>query len=253
MSALLQNIENKLQQLLEGTLDRIFYPGISQALSSQLVTLIDEALKAQTADKLLAPDLITIAVSPEKMDAWQESEDTLKRVAREIEGTWTELGYHFRSHPVIHLKADPDIAVENVKIYTAYSQADEMDGKTAPQLIPHSEAPEPVPSNAYFIIDAKEHVRLTKSVISVGRRSSSDVVIKDPMVSRDHLQLRAQKCRYVLFDLSSTGGTYVNNKTVKSVVLKPGDVIRVGRTILIFSQELPGLLEGTRVLPMGKS
>jgi len=65
--------------------------------------------------------------------------------------------------------------------------------------------------------------------------------------------LRAQKVRYVLFDLSSTGGTYVNNKTVKSVVLKPGDVIRVGRTILIFSQELPGLLEGTRVLPMGKS
>ena len=54
------------------------------------------------------------------------------------------------------------------------------------------------------------------------------------------LQLRAKQGRYLLFDLSSTGGTYLNNSPVKTANLKPGDVVRIGKTLLIYNQDVPG-------------
>ena len=59
------------------------------------------------------------------------------------------------------------------------------------------------------------------------------------MVSREHLQLRAQGGRYFLFDLSSTGGTSINGMLVHTATLKPGDVVRIGQTTLIYNQDVP--------------
>jgi len=113
--------------------------------------------------------------------------------------------------------------------------------KTALQILPPEASVEPIrPERAYFIINGKEQVYLSKTIIKIGRRSSSDIQIDDPMISRDHLQLRAQHGHYLLFDLSSTGGTFVNNQPVKSATLKPGDVIRIGKTLLIYNQDIPG-------------
>ena len=107
-------------------------------------------------------------------------------------------------------------------------------------MIPEA-PPEPsIPERAYFIINGKEQCFLSKSIVKIGRRTTSDIQIEDPMVSRDHLQLRAKNGRYLLFDLSSTGGTFVNNQPVKTVTLKPGDVVRIGKTLLIYNQDVPG-------------
>ena len=100
--------------------------------------------------------------------------------------------------------------------------------------------------NAYLIINGKEQVPLQKTVINIGRRSTSDIILQDPMVSRDHAQLRAQQGRYLLFDLSSTGGTTINNHRIHSATLKPGDVIRMGKTILVYNQEISGLTDATK-------
>jgi pSer/pThr/pTyr-binding forkhead associated (FHA) protein len=58
--------------------------------------------------------------------------------------------------------------------------------------------------------------------------------------------LRAQQGRYLLFDLSSTGGTTVNNHRIHTTTLKPGDVIRMGKTILVYNQEVSGLQDATK-------
>ena len=65
------------------------------------------------------------------------------------------------------------------------------------------------------------------------------IQIDDPLVSRDHLLLRAKQGYYLLFDLSSTGGTFINNQPVKTATLKPGDVVRIGKTLLIYNQNVP--------------
>ncbi|MGB4596018.1 MAG: FHA domain-containing protein [Anaerolineaceae bacterium] len=241
MSKFLENLESKLQNLLEGTVDRLLSPGTSRTLSKQLLAMIDDKLREGSGQKGTVPDLINIYVSPEHLNAWQEARPTLDEVAKQIEISWIEEGYRFLSPLKISLTPTADLDVEEIEIKTGFSEVEVEQGTspTALQVITRCLSPEALPKQACFIINGKEQVNLTGAVINVGRRTTSDLVIKDPLVSRDHLQLRAQGGRYTLFDLSSTGGTYINNQPIKSAMLKPGDVVRIGKTILIFNQELP--------------
>jgi pSer/pThr/pTyr-binding forkhead associated (FHA) protein len=76
-------------------------------------------------------------------------------------------------------------------------------------------------------------------VINIGRRLDNHVVIDDPRISRNHAQIREIKGRFVIFDLNSTGGTYVNGDRINQSVLYPGDVISLAGVTLIFGQDLP--------------
>ncbi len=242
MQNFLALIENKIQALLEGTVDRLLYPGAASSLSSQLIRMIDEKILAQTDTReKYVPDLITLYVSPEKWDAWQEAIPTLNQVASEVEASWLEQGYQFRVPLRVQLAQNASLAIDAIEISTALTLPSSDTSKTELQIMLPETPPEPnIPERAYFIINGKEQCFLSKSIIKIGRRSTSDIQIDDPMVSRDHLQLRAKNGRYLLFDLSSTGGTFLNNQAVKTAALKPGDVIRIGKTLLIYNQNIPG-------------
>lgn len=242
MQNFLALIEGKIQALLEGTVDKLLYPGAASSLSCQITRMIDEKILAQTDTReKYVPDLITLTVSPEKWDAWQEAIPTLNRVASEVEASWVEQGYLFRVPLRIQLAQNANLAIDAIEISTALTLPSVDTTKTELQiLVPETSAEPALPERAYFIINGKEQCFLSKSIIKIGRRTTSDIQIDDPMVSRDHLQLRAKNGRYLLFDLSSTSGTFVNNHRVSTVTLKPGDVVRIGKTLLIYNQDIPG-------------
>lgn len=63
-------------------------------------------------------------------------------------------------------------------------------------------------------------------------RSKADVVIKDPKVSSTHAQVTLNnKGQYVLMDLDSANGLYINGRRVKKVALLPGVIFEIGRTL----------------------
>jgi len=74
----------------------------------------------------------------------------------------------------------------------------------------------------------------------------NQLVIDDPRVSRNHAQLRAINGRFVLFDLNSTGGTFVNGQRASQTVLYAGDVISLAGVALIFGQDNPPTGNDTR-------
>jgi pSer/pThr/pTyr-binding forkhead associated (FHA) protein len=96
-----------------------------------------------------------------------------------------------------------------------------------------------VPENAYLIISGVRVFPLQTPVVSIGRRLDNTLVIDDPRVSRNHAQLRSVAGRYVVFDLNSTGGTFINGKRVNQSVLYPGDVISLAGVPIIFGQDNP--------------
>ena len=114
------------------------------------------------------------------------------------------------------------------------------------------EAPETngaIPENAFLIIDGVRIQPLKEAVVNIGRRLENHVIIDDPRISRHHAQLRAIRGHYVLFDLNSTGGTFVNGQRTTQTVLYPNDVISLAGVILIFDQDLErGELEETSPL-----
>jgi FHA domain len=68
----------------------------------------------------------------------------------------------------------------------------------------------------------------------IGRDSSNGVAINDAEISRKHSRLSFQGGKYVLEDLGSTNGTFVNGQRLAGpVVLKPGDVISLGEQIVL--------------------
>jgi len=68
--------------------------------------------------------------------------------------------------------------------------------------------------------------------VTVGRVSQCEIHIDDQAVSRRHCTLEVRGANLVVTDLSSANGTFVNERSVKSFSAQPGDLIRVGSTIL---------------------
>lgn len=80
---------------------------------------------------------------------------------------------------------------------------------------------------------AGQVVDLVKDSITIGRNSDNDVVIADNVVSRRHCQIQRTPNGWMITDLGSANGTYVNGQRITTpTLLRPGDSIRIGQTNL---------------------
>ncbi len=70
--------------------------------------------------------------------------------------------------------------------------------------------------------------------ITIGREEGNAVQLNDDRVSRFHLKIQEDHERLVLTDLESTNGTKVNGEDIQLRILRHGDMICLGRSILLF-------------------
>jgi pSer/pThr/pTyr-binding forkhead associated (FHA) protein len=78
--------------------------------------------------------------------------------------------------------------------------------------------------------------QLQKGVsLTIGRRKTNDVVIEDPAVSGHHAKIDSLGDRFVLIDLQSKNGSFVNEQLIHSHWLKHEDVIAIGGHVLVFN------------------
>lgn len=74
--------------------------------------------------------------------------------------------------------------------------------------------------------------------VTIGQGLENSIVISDSSVSLRHAQIRQNEHYFVLYDLLSDGGTFLNGKKLlRPRILKDFDEIQVGRTALIFRQK----------------
>jgi len=77
-------------------------------------------------------------------------------------------------------------------------------------------------------------VPLTRETFFIGRSKNNNLIFNDKSVSRKHVVINAIEGEYVLSDLGSLKGTYVNGKKVDECTLRPGDVINIGENRMQF-------------------
>lgn len=77
-------------------------------------------------------------------------------------------------------------------------------------------------------------VRLGRSAVSMGRDPGNTLVLAARGVSHRHAQVTPTSAGYRLTDVGSRNGTFVNGQPVKSHVLAPGDVIRLGEAEVVY-------------------
>ncbi|HYL99162.1 MAG TPA: HD domain-containing phosphohydrolase, partial [Blastocatellia bacterium] len=72
-------------------------------------------------------------------------------------------------------------------------------------------------------------VRLDRIVFKIGRLDESDLILDNPYISRCHAEIIRDQDHYVIQDLDSTSGTFVNDDRIQERRLKDGDRIRFGQ------------------------
>jgi len=75
---------------------------------------------------------------------------------------------------------------------------------------------------------------LDQDTTSAGRHPDSDIFLDDVTVSRRHAEFRREGGEFVVIDVGSLNGTYVNREPVDQAVLAGGDEVQIGKFRLVF-------------------
>jgi pSer/pThr/pTyr-binding forkhead associated (FHA) protein len=241
MKLRLDQLEANLQKLVEDQFAGIL-PGLKleDRVIQHLATALRENVIQQKDESAIAPDTFTLIVATDTSPMWKEQRiiDTLKNI---ITTAAKDVGLKFTAQPTINITTDDTFSADEVRVVASH-KLEPVAETQGMQTSLYNEEPgegENIPENAFLIIEGVKVHQLSDSVVNIGRRLENQLVIDDPRVSRNHAQLRAIKGRFVLFDLNSTGGTFVNGQRTSQTVLYPGDVISLAGVALIFGQDNP--------------
>lgn len=94
-----------------------------------------------------------------------------------------------------------------------------------------------VKANLYIIgrDDNNKRIVMRNSKIKIGRSKECEIVIKDRSVSREQCYIKKEGVSFVLHDIYSTNGTYVNGRKVMGKEkLEFGDIIKIGKHRIAF-------------------
>src|SRR5260221_10886761 len=79
----------------------------------------------------------------------------------------------------------------------------------------------------------------THRPFTVGRDPGNHIIVRDPKVSRNHAEIVFERGVFVLHDLASANGTYVNGQRLRAAPLTDGAKVRMGKSHGRFSEVLP--------------
>ena len=94
---------------------------------------------------------------------------------------------------------------------------------------------------------------LGQEKLTIGRSNYNALVLDDEKVSRSHAEIHFEDGYYVVEDLNSTNGVQVNEQLIHKMLLKSGDRITLGDSVLLFTQKEPEISLGDKVSFINKS
>jgi uncharacterized RDD family membrane protein YckC len=85
---------------------------------------------------------------------------------------------------------------------------------------------------------SRREILLPRSVLSIGRDPSNDLVLPDAMVSRRHAVVEYRGSQYFIRDCNSSNGSLVNGDRVSERSLRDGDLVAIGTARLLFRDDV---------------
>lgn len=254
----LKKLEDFLEERVEGWLDRYFQgPVKPQEVARKAVQIMLKNQKV-SINKVYAPNRYEIALSPED---WPQFEPIQQAFAQEVADLLAtkakEKGLTILGSPRISFKVDPELDQGNVKICTSFLEPVEEETKIKKDPV-SAELPEQKEESFEDTLtfskedlawvseewvlkvirgpDEGKIFRLGKGKYFIGRKPDNDFCLNDSNVSRVHAKIEFINGHYVISDLGSTNGTFLNKRRIKESPLASGDHILIGKTELIFEE-----------------
>ena len=241
----LESLERQLEALVERAIPRLLGSRLSTTvIAGQLARTMDDGVRWDERGKGFAPDQYALTLHPEDVETLlSQAPELREELARGLSEAARDHGFLLAAEPEVTLAADPTLARWDVRV-VAWHRARPLEFT---QGMPRESRTEPgrVPAGAFLIIDGGKHFPLDRPVVNIGRRLDNQIILEDPHVSRTHAQLRVREGRFVLFDLGSTSGTQVNGRRSKQHVLRPGDVIAIAGSNMVYGEDPGGPPDST--------
>jgi hypothetical protein len=233
----LSSLEARLQSLVEGGSARIFPANFTrQDLLEQLTHAMLAGVKTRPDGGRVAPNLYTLMLPKDSTEAIQKDSMLLDELAKGLEKAGQAAGLAFVSPVVVRVAPKADAAPQFIQVMAQVS-VENLAETTDFWVEPGAATPQKAPENAFLIVDGTHIFPLTQTIINIGRRPDNHLSIDDSRVSRVHAQLRKINGRYMIFDLDSTSGTFVNDQRIQQSILFPGDVISLAGVPLVYGQD----------------
>lgn len=236
MKSRLDLIENTFKSLFEG--DSLIFPWMDErsAFLHHLIEAIEECLLDAQQESETLPVRYSLYLNAADKRFIESQSDWNSILQQFFNDVASELDLHFDQNPEIALVSRNSLPKSEVQIKAIPNDPENGQTSAVPVMITHP-IPPAADIRAMLILEDEKCFPLEKPVINIGRKSSNHLVLNDLRVSRTHAQIRAMKDGFILFDIGSTGGTYVNGERVSQRVLKPGDVISIAGIKLIYAEE----------------
>ncbi len=233
--------EERLQTLIEGGFARLFAGRLQpREVALRLARAMEDGADLDHAGNLAAPNHYVVHLNPEDHAALLAAQpDIAVSLADHIVSLARQSELWLDTPPEVVLAPDPAIALHGIQVNAAHA---DLARQTTQMLLVDDETP-PLPEEppelppAFLIVNGSRYVPLDRTVINIGRRRDNAIVLDDRRVSRQHCQLRLRFGQWVLYDLASRGGTFVNEARVSECVLRSNDVISLGGVKIVYVVE----------------
>jgi Protein of unknown function (DUF3662)/FHA domain len=273
--SVLRSLESKIAGLVEGTFSRAFRSEVRPVEIARKLAREMEEHKSFSVSRTYVPNEYRVFLSPRDRERFADYEDALaSELAGYLLEHARRERLVLISRPVVEFETDDRLGLGEFGIQTRVVAPEppgdrDRDRGREPDLEPgHEEdyppalAPPPESSGRTMIYSTagrvaeplEERARSRNETalllmggrrlvvgptgVTMGRSRQCDVMVDDPNVSRNHAEIRPRGGSWVLSDLGSTNGSRLNGRRLEAPeVLKPGDEIELGTTVLKFVLE----------------
>jgi hypothetical protein len=250
----LRSLESKIAGLVEGTFSRAFKSEVRPVEIARKLAREMEEHKSFSLSRTYVPNEYRVYLSPRDRARFADYENAL---ASELTGYLLEHARRERlvlmSRPLVEFETDDRLGLGEFGIQTRVVSPAPEDEQAEP--VAEESGRTMVYSSAGRVVEPLEERARTRqdtalllmggkrlvvgpAGVTLGRSRQCDVMLDDPNVSRTHAEVRPRGGSWVLTDLGSTNGSRLNGRRVDgSEVLKPGDEIELGTTLIKFELE----------------
>lgn len=234
----LDRLETHLQALIEKRVASLLTPHTSLNtldLSHRVVAAIHQCMLEDPQDNHTAPEIITIQTHPLQAAEIRQDDSLISELQTAIQNAVLQAGLFFEHPPELTVEENELLGPHEFEVEAAYQPVDVNQTQMIDSGGRNDASPLAI-ENAFLIYPGNHVLSLDDHMFTLGSGPENDLQITEPTVAKQHAQLRLIGDHYVIFDLDTASGTYVNQRQVRQQTLRTGDVILIGNTRIIYGK-----------------
>ena len=214
----MQGLERRLERMVEGVFRRSRNSIRPIELGRRLIREMDDNRSVDVKGQRIVPNDFTVLLSADDHTGFADIEDALRTELVEACREYArEEGYHFMGSVSVELRVDNSLKPGRFGIASQLKQ------------------PEAGKRPGTIVMPSGDRIELREGKNLIGRLADCAVIISDGNTSRHHSQIHRSGSGFIITDLGSTNGTFVNGeRLVADHRLVDGDIVTVGSVNLRF-------------------